>query len=224
MLRPEPIRRVWQQHLTGHRNETYAALARAHVPGLASSMGVLTLGQLPVVEDQRQGRAVAVPIHMSSGGASGCSSTARCWIRDTPSTCSTGTSALRRRRCPRPSRCRTGPGRFGWPPPSSPHRAAPAVSTCRCGPLCVGGRRFLQRAAAHLASLGRPVRGAPFATVADLLAATNAAILDRGSEPASIPAQSIDFVFSQAVLEHVALGEFDATLTALHDPEARLGL
>ncbi len=50
--------------------------------------------------------------------------------------------------------------------------------------------------AAHLASLGRPVRGAPFATVADMLAATNAHYLTEGVRSlASIPARSIDFVF-----------------------------
>ena len=33
---------------------------------------------------------------------------------------------------------------------------------------------------------------------------------------AGIAPGSVDFVFSQAVLEHVALGEFDATIRALH--------
>jgi hypothetical protein len=70
--------------------------------------------------------------------------------------------------------------------------------------------------AADLASRGWPVPGAPFATVTDMLAKTNAQYLTAGVRSlASIPQQSIDFVFSQAVLEHVALDEFDATLMAL---------
>jgi hypothetical protein len=72
--------------------------------------------------------------------------------------------------------------------------------------------------AERLTALGRPVPGAPFASVDAMLKATGAIYLTDGVRSLrSIPPASVDFVFSQAVLEHVALGEFDETIAALHD-------
>ncbi len=54
------------------------------------------------------------------------------------------------------------------------------------------------------------------ATIPDVLAACSAEYMTQGLEDlARIPAGSVDFVFSQAVLEHVRLGEFAATLAAI---------
>jgi SAM-dependent methyltransferase len=71
--------------------------------------------------------------------------------------------------------------------------------------------------AERLASLGMPVKGAPFASVQAMLAATNATYLTEGlSSLSGLPDRSFDLVFSQAVLEHVALGEFDVTMREMY--------
>jgi SAM-dependent methyltransferase len=71
--------------------------------------------------------------------------------------------------------------------------------------------------AQRLAALGHPVPGSPYRTVAEMLAATRALYLTDGLRSlATIPEHSVDLVFSQAVLEHVVRGEFDATIRALY--------
>ena len=54
-------------------------------------------------------------------------------------------------------------------------------------------------------------------SVADMLAATNAVYLTGGLQSLrALPDASVDFVFSQAVLEHIASGEFIETIRELH--------
>ena len=76
--------------------------------------------------------------------------------------------------------------------------------------------------ARRLTTLGFTVPGAPYATVSEMLRRTNAEYLTGGlSSLAKIPDRTVQFSFSQAVLEHVSLGEFDATIAALfrvHEP------
>ena len=68
-----------------------------------------------------------------------------------------------------------------------------------------------------LAERGRPIAGAPFTTVDAMLAAVGATYLTRGLDSLrSIASQSVELVFSQAVLEHIALDEFDATIAELY--------
>lgn len=64
---------------------------------------------------------------------------------------------------------------------------------------------------------GRPVPGAPFTSVSEMLDRVGAMYLTGGlSSLRSLPTGRVDFVFSQAVLEHVALDEFDATTGELY--------
>lgn len=80
-----------------------------------------------------------------------------------------------------------------------------------------GDVEWYNRLAKRLATLGIPARGAPYRTVSDMLEATRAVYLTDGVRSlATITDHSVDFVFSQAVLEHVALGEFRATICELH--------
>ncbi len=56
----------------------------------------------------------------------------------------------------------------------------------------------------------------PAPSVAAMLESTGGRYLTAGlASLREIPSESVDFVFSQAVLEHVGLGEFDATLQEL---------
>lgn len=58
---------------------------------------------------------------------------------------------------------------------------------------------------------------APAASMEGLLASTGSRYLTRGlASLREIPSASVDFVFSQAVLEHVDLAEFDATARELY--------
>lgn len=51
----------------------------------------------------------------------------------------------------------------------------------------------------------------------DLLRACNTSFLEHGlASLRQVPAESCDFIFSEAVLEHVPLGEFDAVMGELH--------
>lgn len=73
------------------------------------------------------------------------------------------------------------------------------------------------RLADRIAARGGSAVGAPYATIEEMLRATRAVYLTDGVRSlTSIPECSVDFVFSQAVLEHVALREFDATIGALY--------
>ena len=56
-----------------------------------------------------------------------------------------------------------------------------------------------------------------YASLPEMLAATHATYLTRGLESLrAVPDDSVNLIFSQAVLEHVALDEFDATLRELY--------
>ena len=70
--------------------------------------------------------------------------------------------------------------------------------------------------AQRLAQNGTPVSGAPFKTIQDMLRETNAIYLTEGINSLRVlPELSIDFIFSQAVLEHIALSEFQETMHSL---------
>jgi SAM-dependent methyltransferase len=59
--------------------------------------------------------------------------------------------------------------------------------------------------------------GINYSTISEMLAATNAAYLTEGLQSLrTIPDNSVDLVFSQAVLEHVPLNEFAQTLCELY--------
>jgi methyltransferase family protein len=76
----------------------------------------------------------------------------------------------------------------------------------------------------ELARRGRPVAGAPFAGLPAMLEAAGAEYLTGGfASLASLPDNSVDWVFSQAVLEHVALPEFAATVGHLYRIQRRGG-
>ena len=87
--------------------------------------------------------------------------------------------------------------------------AGPFASSAEIGPyndLC----RVLERR-------GKAVPGAPFASVPHMLESVGATYVTEGlASLQSIPDSHVDFVFSQAVLEHVALDEFDATIAELY--------
>lgn len=69
----------------------------------------------------------------------------------------------------------------------------------------------------RLGELGHPAPGAPYRTVDTMLSATRAVYLTDGIRSLeSLPDASVDLVFSQAVLEHVGLSEFDATIRGLY--------
>lgn len=76
--------------------------------------------------------------------------------------------------------------------------------------------------ARRLTELGHTVPGAPYARVDEMLRCTGAAYFTSGlASLAAVPDRSLQFSFSQAVLEHVALTEFDATIASLfrlHEP------
>jgi len=62
-------------------------------------------------------------------------------------------------------------------------------------------------------------------SLSDILRACDATYLTRGVEDLrSIPSGSVDLIFSQAVLEHVRLGEFDATVHEMQRLLAPTGL
>jgi hypothetical protein len=70
--------------------------------------------------------------------------------------------------------------------------------------------------AARLQSEGRPAPGAPYSSIEQMLHATHATYVTDGLDSLeSLPSSEIDFAFSQAVLEHIALGEFDETIRQL---------
>ena len=64
--------------------------------------------------------------------------------------------------------------------------------------------------------LGVPWASQQFSDIEEMLTATNTTYLTNGlGSLRTIPDASVDFVFSQAVLEHVSLYEFEATMTEL---------
>jgi hypothetical protein len=64
-----------------------------------------------------------------------------------------------------------------------------------------------------------------FGSVSEMLRVTNSAYLTDGlNSLRTIPADSVDFVFSQAVLEHVRLAEFTETILQLYRIQKRGGV
>jgi methyltransferase family protein len=80
--------------------------------------------------------------------------------------------------------------------------------------------------AARLAEMGRPIAGMDAChTVADVLALCSAEYLSAGVESlATIAADSVDFIFSNAVLEHIRLRDFVPLCRELRRIQRRDGL
>lgn len=97
-------------------------------------------------------------------------------------------------------------------------RGAGAITLVDTAPFAAAGDvTFYNALAERLTALGHSAPGAPYATVGEMLQATRARYLTDGIRSLeTLPERSVDLVFSQAVLEHVALREFAATIEALH--------